>query len=82
MMLVTRGSHACNKAVMLVTRSYMRKNGGDVPGQGTVRPSWKQRISVDVWSIDIHLMTVCQRSSYGFHSSKFVNVWACVRYEK
>ena len=28
--------------VTLVTRSYMCKNGGEVPGQGAVGASWRQ----------------------------------------
>ena len=28
--------------VMLVTRSYMRENGGEAPGQDAVGASWRQ----------------------------------------
>ena len=40
---------------MLLTHSYIRKNGGEVPGQGAVRACWKQG-SRDLRSVDIHLV--------------------------
>ena len=42
-------------AVMLVTLSFMRKNGSEVPGQGAVGASWKQG-SWDERSINVYFL--------------------------
>ena len=41
-MLITRAVTLVAWPVMLVTRSYMSKNGGEAPGQDAVGASWRQ----------------------------------------
>ena len=42
MTLITGMDTLVTGAVTIVVRSYMYKNGGEVPEQGAVRASWRQ----------------------------------------
>ena len=41
-MLITGVDMLITGAVMLLTHSYIRKDGGEDPGQGAVGMSWRQ----------------------------------------
>ena len=55
-MLITEVVTLIIWAVTFLRRSYIRRNGRSVPGQNAVGASWI-RGSLDVRSVDIHLMT-------------------------
>ena len=55
MTLITEAIMLVKWEVTLVTRSYMHKNGGKVPGQGAVGTSWRQG-GLDVRSVGIYFM--------------------------
>ena len=55
MILITGTGTLITWTVTVVARSYMRKNGGKVPGQGSVGASWRQG-SLDEWFVVVYLM--------------------------
>ena len=60
-MLITRAVMLVTWPVMLVTHLYMRKNGGEAPGQDAVGASWRQG-SRDVQSVNVYLMAFPSRT--------------------